>query len=187
LLTPAAYLAAEPIPLALFTTHSAQLSDIFGTAAGESSGIHGAGPAVAPVRAGPGRVRHSAARSAASRNPARPAHQQQELSTLAVRLLRAAVPTDDPLYNASAWPAWRQLLPHVLVATDSHRTLTGVEENVAWLLDRAATYLQSMGERAHARPLIERARNLRCSTVGEDHPDTLGSATHLAATLRELG
>jgi hypothetical protein len=57
----------------------------------------------------------------------------------------------------------------------------------AWLLDRAATYLQSRGERAHARPLIERARNLRCSTVGDDHPDTLGSATHLAATLRELG
>jgi hypothetical protein len=64
---------------------------------------------------------------------------------LAVRLLRAAVP-DDPWDNPPAWPAWRQLLPHVLVATDPHRTITDAEEEVAWLLHRAATYMQSRGE-----------------------------------------
>ncbi|HWR47669.1 MAG TPA: hypothetical protein VN327_08680 [Pseudonocardiaceae bacterium] len=55
-------------------------------------------------------------------------------------MLRAAVPADDPWYNP---PVWRQLLPRVQVATDPQRTLTGVEEDMAWLLDRAAEYLQS--------------------------------------------
>jgi hypothetical protein len=81
-------------------------------------------------------------------------------------LLRAAVPADTPWENPQVWPAWRQLLPHVLVATDPHRPLTEVEEDVAWLLDRAGLYLQCRGEPATARPLFERAWGLRRSQLG---------------------
>ena len=65
--------------------------------------------------------------------------------------------------------------------------LTGVKEDVAWLLDRAATYLHSRGEPGPARPLRERAWDLRRSTLGEDHPDTLDSASNLALDLWEVG
>jgi hypothetical protein len=52
------------------------------------------------------------------------ADQQLDLPVLVVGLLRVAVPAE--LWeNPPAWPAWRQLLPHVLVATDPHRSLTG--------------------------------------------------------------
>jgi hypothetical protein len=38
-------------------------------------------------------------------------------------------------------------------------------------------------EAGTARPLLERARDLRCSILGEDHPDTLRSTFTLAAAL----
>jgi hypothetical protein len=84
-------------------------------------------------------------------------------------------------------PAWRQLLPHVLVATDPHRHLIGVEQDVAWLLDRAAEYLHTRGEPGSAWPLRERALGLRRSRLGDDHPDTLTSASNLATDLWALG
>lgn len=68
-----------------------------------------------------------------------------------------------------------------------HRTRAGIEEDVAWPLHRAASYLQTRGEPTPARPLFDRARNLRCSTLGEDHPDTLRLAHSIAATSREVG
>jgi Tetratricopeptide repeat len=43
------------------------------------------------------------------------------------------------------------------------------------------------GEPASAQPLLERALRLRCTVLGEDHPDTLTSATNLAINLHELG
>ncbi|MDQ3763951.1 MAG: tetratricopeptide repeat protein [Actinomycetota bacterium] len=109
-------------------------------------------------------------------------HQQPDLPPLAVRLLRAAVP-DDPWDNPPTWPAWRQFLPHVLVATDPHRTLIGVEQDVAWLLHRAATYMQNRGELESARPLFERALDLRRCLLGDDHPDTLESAGSISFNL----
>jgi hypothetical protein len=114
-------------------------------------------------------------------------HPPQDLATRAVLLLRAAVPADDPLYNPQSWPTWRQLLPHVLAATNPHRTLTAVEEDVAWLLNRAASYLQIRGEATLARPLAERALDLRRSLLGDDHPTTLSSAANLAFVLWVLG
>src|SRR5262249_19180579 len=109
--------------------------------------------------------------------------QQPDLPTVGVRLLRAAVPADDPWDNPPVWPAWRQPLPHVLVATDPHRPPAGIEQDVAWLLHRAGLYLQGRGEPATARPLFERALNLRRSRLGDDHPDSLDSASTLAFDL----
>ncbi|MGH3930507.1 MAG: FxSxx-COOH system tetratricopeptide repeat protein [Pseudonocardiaceae bacterium] len=187
LLTLAAYLAPEPIPLTLFTTHPAQLPDALRTTAGDPLAF----TALIRLLRRHGLARVESAtlmlhRLLAAILRAQP-HQKPDLPTRAVRLLRAAVPADDPLDNPPDWPTWRQLLPHVLIATDSHRNLTGVEEDVAWLLDRAATYLQTRGELVPARPLFERARDLRRSMLGDDHPDTLESAGGLSFNLWELG
>src|SRR5918998_1438231 len=74
-----------------------------------------------------------------------------------------------------------------MAATDCHRNLTGIEQDVAWLLDRAATYLQTRGEPVPARPLFERALDLYRFRLGDDHPHTLESATSLALYLGKLG
>jgi tetratricopeptide (TPR) repeat protein len=187
LLSLAAYLASEPIPLTLFTTYPAQLPDPLGSAAGDPLAVteltrllrhHGLVP-VEPATVTLHRLLAAILR-------AQP-HQHPDLPTVAVRLLRAAVPAEDPWDNPEVRPAWRQLVPHVLVATDPQRTLTGVEQDVAWLLDHAAEYLLSRGQPASARPLVERSLDLRRCMLGEDHPDTLKSADSLSLDVRELG
>ena len=187
LLTLAAYLAPEPIPLTLFSTRPTQLPDPLATAAADPLAFtaltrllrqHGLAHVESSTL-----VLHRLLAAILRTQP----HQQQDLPTLAVRLLRAVVPADTPWDNPTVWPAWRQFLPHILVATDVHRILAGVEQDVAWLLDHAGMYLASRGEPALARPLLERAWDLRCCTLGEDHPDILGSASNLAAALWALG
>ena len=186
LLTLAAYLGPEPIPLTLFSTHPAQLPDPLATVVGDplvftallrllrQYGLARVEPATLELH----RLLAAIVRS----QP----HQQPGLPVLGVGLLRAAVP-DAPWNNPAAWPAWHQLLPHVLVATGLHRTLMGVERDVAWLLHRAAEYLDTRGEPATARPLFERALELHRSLLGEEHPDTLESASSLSLTLHQLG
>ena len=103
-----------------------------------------------------------------------------------VRLLIAAVPRkpwDDP----STWPVWRALLPHVLAATGADRPLDTATEHAAWLLDRAATYLQARGEPHAALPLAERAHRTYRDLHGDDHRSTLSTASNLAIHLRGLG
>jgi Tetratricopeptide repeat/Domain of unknown function (DUF4062)/NB-ARC domain len=187
LLSLAAYLAPEPIPLTLVTTDPAQLPEPLVTVTGDplaftalirllrQYGLAHVEPATLTL--------HRLLAAILRTQP----HQQPDLPTLVVRLLHAAAPADDPWYNPQTWPVWRQLLPHVLVATHPHRTLTGVEQELVWLLDRAGVYLLTRGESALARPLFERALDLRRSRLGDDHPDTLASAHNLAADLRVLG
>ena len=137
LLILAAYLAPEPIPLTLFTTHPAQLPDPLATAAGDPLAFtaltrllrqHGLAH-VEPATL--------AAASAARRDPAHPAPPAARPAHPGGSVAACRGPGRRSVGQSTAWPAWRQLLPHVLVATDPHRTLTGVEQDVAWLLDRA--------------------------------------------------
>jgi hypothetical protein len=187
LLTLAAYLAPEPIPWTLFSTHPTQLPDPLARVAGDRLAFTGLIRLVR--RSGLAHVEpttlvvHRLLSAVLRTQP----HPHQDLPTVAVRLLRAAVPADDPWDNPLVWSAWRPLLPHVLVATESHRTLRGVEEDVAWLLYRAARYLWTRGGFASARPLLERAVELRRCLLGDDHPDTLESARSLTWNLLELG
>jgi tetratricopeptide (TPR) repeat protein len=186
LLSLAAYLAPEPIPLTLLTTDPAQLPEPLATAATDPLAFtaltrlvrqHG----LAWVESATVQLHRLLAAILRAQ-----ADQQQDLPVLVVGLLRAAVPAE-PWENPPAWPAWRQLLPHVLVATDPHHSLTGAEEDVAWLLERAAEYLHSRGEIARARPLFERALGLWRSRLGDDHPETLESAGSLSRNLWMLG
>jgi hypothetical protein len=187
LLTLVAYLGPEPIPLTLFSIHPAQLPDPLATVAADPLAFTALTRLLRQyglARVEPGiLVLHRLLAAILRTQP----HQQPGLPILVVRLLRAGVPADEAWDNPPAWPAWRQLLPHVLVAAGPHRILTGVEEDVAWLLHRAAGYLQIRGEPGPARPLFEQALDLRRSTLGEDHPDTLDSAGRLSLNLWELG
>ena len=187
LLTLVAYLAPEPIPWSLFTTQPAQLPEPLARVAGDPLSFaelirllrrHGLAR-VEPTTVGLHRLLAAIVRAQADPH--------QDWPALVVGLLRAAVPVDDPWLNPSVWSAWRVLVPHVLVATDAHRTLRGVEEDLAWLLHHAATYLHTRGEHAPARALFDRALELHRSTLGQDHPHTLLSASHLALALLELG
>jgi hypothetical protein len=186
LLTLAAYLGPEPIPLTLFSTHPAQLPDPLATVAADPLAFTALTRLLRQyglARVEPATLELHRLLAAILRSQP---HQQPSLPILVVGLLRAAVP-DAPWNNPAAWPAWRQLLPHVLTATSPHHTLTGVERDVAWLLHRAAEYLDTRGEPATARPLFERALELRRFMLGDEHPDTLASAGSLSLNLHQLG
>ena len=187
LLSLAAYLAPEPIPLTLFTTHPAHLPDLLATAAADPLAFsalvqllrqHGL------ARVGPATLELHRLLAAIVRS--QPAEQLDRM-VAAVRLLRAAAPADNAWENPQAWPAWRQLLPHVLVATDPHRTLTGAEQDVAWLLFHAGTYLMTLGQPRAACPLVERARDLYSALLGDNHLNTLESVGALGFVLWSLG
>jgi len=103
----------------------------------------------------------------------------------AVRLLRAAVPPDPE--DPAEWPAWRRLMPHVLVATDPGRALDDVAVEVGWLLHHAARFLQARGEQESARALLEDAHDLYRRRLGPDDPQTVAAARALADNLSALG
>jgi hypothetical protein len=186
LLSLAAYLAPEPIPLSLFSAHPAQLPEELARVAQDPLAF------TALTRL---LRRHALARidsttlelhrllAAILRHSPHP----HDLPAQVVRLLRAGVPPDNPWHTPQTWPAWHWLLPHILLATDSHRTLTGVEHTVAWLLDRTAMYLLARGEPHLSRSLFERSRTLRHAPLGDNHPDALEPAPFLALALWELG
>ncbi len=184
LLMLAAQLAPEPITLTLFTAHADQLLDPLAAAARDPLAFAGLIRLLRQhglARVEPGTLQlHRLLQAILRTQPAR-----HDLPSRAIRLLRTAVP-DDPWGNPPTWPTWRQLLPHVLAATDTSHALDPGDD-VAWLLDRAGLYLVTRGEPAPARSLIERALNLRRLTLGDDHPDTLTSANSLTVDLHMLG
>src|SRR5262249_53381791 len=98
-----------------------------------------------------------------------------------LNLLRDALPED--ITNAPHnWQRWRQLLPHVLVATDHHDDAQPVAaDDVGWLLDRAASYVSISGVQPHSPlPMLERALRIRMSIYDADD-------VRVAATMHSLG
>ena len=95
------------------------------------------------------------------------------------------------------WPRWQELLPHVLAVTThpdraDPSTAAGQDHHVvgaevAWLLDRAATYLQVRGQPAAAQPLAERALAITEAALDPDHPDLALRLGTLAVILKDLG
>jgi hypothetical protein len=119
LLTLAAYLAPEPIPLTVFTTHPAQLPDALATAAADPLAFT---ELIRLLRqSGVARIEAAALqlhRLLAALLRAQP-HPQQELPSVAVRLVRAAVP-DDPWDNP---PEGASLAPASPACPGHHRSL----------------------------------------------------------------
>jgi len=190
LLTLAAHLAPEPIPFTVFTAQPDRLPDRL--AAAVSDPLTFAGLTRLLRRRGLARVEasslqlHRLVQAILRSRPPNGGTDGEGMAVVAVRLLAGAVPAD-PWNNPSTWSHWRHLLPHVLAATNPKRHLEPAGDNVAWLLDRAATYLHTRGEPGPARPLLERALTDRRRMLGQDHFHTLNSTSNLAANLRKLG
>jgi tetratricopeptide (TPR) repeat protein len=189
LLTLCAHLAPEPIPLALFTAYTDALPRALAAVVCDPLTLTRLTRllrtrSLARVEAATlqlHRLVQAILRTRSASEAAGPG-----VAGAAVTLLRAAVPPD-PWDNPGTWSQWRQLLPHVLTATDASRVLDHAGDDVAWLLNEAAHYLQRRGEPAVSLPLFERALELRRGMLGEQHPDTLISARRLALNLRALG
>jgi Tetratricopeptide repeat len=110
---------------------------------------------------------------------------------LVLRLLGADAP-GTVMGAPEDWPRWAVLLPHVLAATTRFAPLPGPGEqpgrtDTAWLLDRAATYLQVHARLGEARPLAERALSITEAAYGPDHPDVGTRLNNLASIWKELG
>ena len=111
---------------------------------------------------------------------------ERRWSEAGVRLLRGAAPPEEVRDDPGLWSAWDTLLPQVLTATASDRPLDGVHDDVSWLLDRAATYLQVRGNPSGALPLFERAYTEDCEHYGSDDAETFHAANNLASCLFNL-
>jgi hypothetical protein len=187
----AAQLAAEPIPLTFFSAYPTRLPPQL-VAVQDPLGftdVLGVLRRRALARVGPESLQlHRLVRALLRVYPGSSGGvSTQKLRATVVELLAVAVPAD-PWNNPATWPAWRMLLPHVLAVTDTHADLDPWgQEGIAWLLDRAALYLHTRGEPRAARPLFDRARQLRQRLHGDDHPDTLTSTGNLALDLAALG
>ena len=189
LLTLCAHLAPEPIPFTLFTAHTDALPRALAAVVGDPLTFTRLTRllrtrSLARVEADTVQLHRLV--QAILRNRSAGEAAESDMAVAAVTLLRAAVPPD-PWHDPGTWPQWRRLLPHVLTATDASRALDHAGDDVAWLLNEAAHYLQRRGEPAVSLPLFERALELRRGMLGEQHPDTLASARRLALNLRALG
>ncbi len=189
LLTLCAHLAPEPIAFTLFTAHTDALPGGLGAVVGDPLAFARLSRVlrtrslarVETTNLQLHRLVQAILRTRSAGEAAKP-----DMALAAITLLRAAVPPD-PWHNPGTWPHWRRLLPHVLTATDTSHALDHAGDDVAWLLNKAATYLQRRGEPAVSLPLFERALQLRRGMLGQQHPDTLTSARSLALNLRALG
>jgi tetratricopeptide (TPR) repeat protein len=119
-----------------------------------------------------------------------PAHHDDGLAA-ELRQLRAGLPEE--LFGAPQnWPAWARLLPRVRAAADRFERLPGppdpaAADDAAWLLDRAASYLQATGDLIKARGLFERAVAIDEAVHGPDSPEIADGLHNLAVLLQQLG
>ncbi|MGW5715303.1 FxSxx-COOH system tetratricopeptide repeat protein [Amycolatopsis sp. NPDC003865] len=191
-LTCMAWLAPEPVPLTLLTQQLAELPEELASVARDPlafadliSILRTRG--MADVTATTAKLHRVPAALLRARTKHVLTAGSLDWPVVVVRLLRAGLPPVDPWGNPSAWPIWQPLLPHILVATDSERDLQPAISDVAYMLERAAIYLQTRGDPRAALPLFERSYELFRAARGDDHPDTLDTASSLAVDLRALG
>jgi hypothetical protein len=210
LLSLCAWMAPEPVPLDLFTSHTGQLPGLLKSVAADPLAFTDT-VAVAvdyslAKRTQAGlqlhRLVQAAIRALPSPAPvprdAPPARSDDPLPIrsddplpLVLGLLRA----DAPQRIAGVpedWPRWAVLLPHVLAATSyldgaARRPGQQAMTDGAWLLHRAGIYLQVHGRLAEARELINAALVIYEATHGPDYPEVAGCLNMLAAILRGLG
>ncbi len=101
------------------------------------------------------------------------------------KLLADAAPSD-PRTNVADWPRWRSLLPHIDALAD-HLPEATDDDEVSYLLDRAASYQQGQGQLAAAIAKLERAYADDQRILGEDHPNIQASANNLATAYQAAG
>jgi hypothetical protein len=192
LLTVVAWCGPEPVPLSLLTDHPGALPDQLRPLATDplvlarcTAILHRRGMAtVTPHGIQLHRIPAALLRA---RSQASEVTAAAFWAATVVRMLDQAAPGD--LRNdLSRWPPWRRLLPHILAAAGRDDALAAAPAEATQLLDHAASYLLGgSGEVQAAVAVYERAYDVRRGKFGDDHPDTLSSASNLAANLWWLG
>ncbi|GAB2999825.1 FxSxx-COOH system tetratricopeptide repeat protein [Saccharothrix stipae] len=181
-----AWMAPEPVPLDLFTAHPEVLPEPLAEVATDPVGFAETVGALAgwylARRSGDEvTIAHRLLQqSLRARTTTTPAQDPTSPVSVVQQLLAADLP-GEIMTAPQNWPRWRALLPHVLtVHEDSTNTPSITTEHTAWLLDRAATYLETHGRPGDAHPMFERALAITEATSGPDHPDTLTTRNNLA-------
>jgi tetratricopeptide (TPR) repeat protein len=180
-----AWLAPEPAPLTLFTEHPDNLPSPLAETVTDPLAF----ARVATILRQRAMARMTPDSLQLHRVPAallRARTGTEEWAVMAIKLLSGAMP-EDPWNNPATWPAWRQILPHILTATDPARILDPVIDDTLFLLANAGRYLHTRGEFRAALPLLEHVHSAEQNRSDKDHPNTLSSAHILALTLRDLG
>src|SRR4051794_21285184 len=183
LLELAAFLAPEPIPLALFGDHAELLDEpLRGTAADSDALADTLGALVgySLVRRHAGGFQLHRLVQAVTRHQL-PPNRQQATAQRAVALLAAACPGDPE--NPVDGSSYARLAPHVLAtaplgdhsAASRHLVLSTIR------------YLQARGDSTASRTVCEQLLDRWRSVLGPEHPDTLTAASNLTFALGRLG
>jgi class 3 adenylate cyclase/tetratricopeptide (TPR) repeat protein len=196
LIVHAALLAAEPIPLFLFS----EASEKFGGPLASMFADDGLDEAVAALRAfalvdreaivderdasiTTAAIRlHRLVREVAAARRDGDERNQSRLALTAA--LAVAYPSNS--YSTAAWPRCAPLTPHLLANCEAETDVNANAE-CADLLDRAGMYFFGRAAYSGARPLFERALAIREKALGSEHPHTAFSLFHLANLLRDQG
>ena len=183
LLEIAAFLAPEPIPLALFSGHGDLLAEPLRTLAADEDLLGdtvGALVGYSLVRRHPHGFQVHRLVQAVIRNQLS-LEQQRAICDEVVALLAAGSPGDPE--DPRTWPGYLQFTPHVLAVQSGADNDPAVRR----LLLDTARYLHTHGDssssRAVSEPLLRRWR----SALGPDHPDALSAASILTLALIEVG
>lgn len=189
LVTLAAWLAPDPVPLTVFTDQAAALPEPLATAAGDPlrwARMLRTLRRRAIARIGPDTLLLHRMPAAVLRTHSPVPDPEHGWPAQAVALLRAALPADRS-NQAGTWPMWRVLLPHVVAVTDPARDTEAVADDAEWLVEHLAIYLHARGEPRVARPYFEQACRRYETRLGDNHASTLAAANNLAVVLRDLG
>jgi hypothetical protein len=109
------------------------------------------------------------------------AEQRRQDSDCVAALLVAAGPIDTD--NPAVWPAWANLLPHLLAANPAESD----SADLRMLATRALLYLLRRGDSGTAENLGKTLHLRWAERLGPDHVDTLAAATELAYAYRDRG
>ncbi|MEU4447122.1 FxSxx-COOH system tetratricopeptide repeat protein [Actinosynnema sp. NPDC050801] len=189
LLTLIAWLAPEPVPLALITAHPDVLPAALASVAADPLAITDTvrelrHRALIRVEADSLQLHRIPAALLRTTDP----DQTPGWAATALLLLRHNQPRD-AWNNPEVWPQWQRLLPHLLAvsAPDRELLLTDYHHDLAQLLHSISTYLSASGQPRQCLPHARRAHQLAHDHLGDDHPTTLDFANSLALRLRALG
>jgi tetratricopeptide (TPR) repeat protein len=198
LIVHAALLAPEPIPLFLFSEAREKFGEPLATAL-TGDGLDEAVAALrdfalidretivderdASITTGAIRLHRLVREIAAAR---REGEARDTLRQVLVAALAVVYP-EGGYNNPAFWPRCGPLTPHLLASCETEMADAATNAECAHLLDRAGEYFHGCGTYLAARPLYERALEIREKVLGPEHPETATSLNNLAALLHAQG
>jgi hypothetical protein len=183
LLELAAFLAPEPIPLALVSDHAELLDQPLRATAADPDTLTdtiGALVSYSLARRHPDGFQVHRLVQAVIRYQLAP-DRQQATAQRAVALLAAAYPGDPE--DPASWPGHAALASHVLAADP----LADASPAGRHLVLDTTRYLEARGDSHASRAVAEQLLDRWRSVLGPDHPNTLTAASTLILALAQLG